>query len=73
MRIETRKLETEIARRALTYKQFATQAGITEKTLKKYAAATLFATEIEVWHTKKEVLLSGLRSTYDAELWNPDP
>jgi len=35
MRIETRKLETEIARRALTYKQFATKAGITEKTLKQ--------------------------------------
>lgn len=35
MRIETRTLETEIARQALTYKQFAAAAGITEKTLKQ--------------------------------------
>lgn len=35
MKFETRKLETAIASRALTYKQFAAAAGITEKTLKQ--------------------------------------
>ena len=33
MKIETRLLETTIAARSLTYKEFATAAGITERTL----------------------------------------
>lgn len=35
MKIETRTLETEIARQARTYKEVATAAGITERTLQK--------------------------------------
>ena len=35
MKIETRTLETEIARQALTYKKVAAAAHITEKTLKQ--------------------------------------
>ena len=34
MRIETRTLENEIARQARSYKEVATAAGITERTLK---------------------------------------
>lgn len=33
MKLKTKALETEIARRALTYKQTASDAGISEKTL----------------------------------------
>lgn len=33
MKIETRLLETTIAARSLTYKEFATAAGVTERTL----------------------------------------
>ena len=35
MKIETRTLEAEIARQALTYKQVANAAHITERTLKQ--------------------------------------
>ena len=35
MKIETRTLEAEIARQALTYKKVAAAAHITEKTLKQ--------------------------------------
>ena len=35
MKIETRTLETEIARQALTYKQVARSAHISERTLKQ--------------------------------------
>lgn len=34
MKIKRRMVENEIARRAMTYKEAATAAGITEKTLK---------------------------------------
>lgn len=35
MKIETQTLENEIARQALTYRETAAKAGITEKTLKQ--------------------------------------